>query len=245
MRIAMDLSEVVDAQAPRHPWETARAQALHRILRTHGVPRCASVLDYGCGDGFAGRMLADALGANRFAGVDSALVTESADIVRDRAQLGDARFELLLLLDVLEHIEDDVGLLSELCRDHVQADGVALIAVPAGPRLFGPHDEALGHVRRYTRRWIVKVARQAQLTPIASGSLFAGLFAVRAAERAVEQLMPRWAERPRGVGRWNGGPLTTRAIEALLLGEARALGWLERRGAPTVGLSAWVLCRRQ
>jgi hypothetical protein len=176
--------------------------------------------------------------------VDSAIEQETPDIVRDRQALGSEKFELLLLLDVLEHIEDDVGLLDDLCKSHVRPGGSVLIAVPAGPRLFGPHDVALGHVRRYTRARIVKVARAARLQPLASGNLFAALFGVRAAERAVEKRVPRLEDRPRGIGRWRRGALVSQAVEGVLLGEARVLGWLERRGAYTVGLSTWVLSKR-
>ncbi len=239
-----DLSEIVDSEGPRHPWETARAKALHRILVEHGLRRADSVLDYGCGDAYAGRELARALGAAKFMGVDSAIVEETTDIVRDRAALGSSSFNLLLLLDVLEHIEDDVGLLEDLCRAHVRPGGAVLIAVPAGPRLFGPHDVALGHVRRYTRARIVDVAQAARLRPLASGNLFAALRAVRAAERAVEKRVAKLENRPRGIGRWKRGALVSQAVEGVLLGEARVLRWLERRGAVTVGLSAWVLCNR-
>lgn len=240
----MDLSEVVDPNARRHPWETARAEALRRILAGHGLTRAESVLDYGCGDAFTGRVIARALGAPRLVGVDSALIAEDEHTVRDRSALGSERFELLLLLDVLEHVDDDVSLLRELAEHHVSSGGAVLITVPAGPWLFGPHDEALGHRRRYTQRQIVGVARSAGLDPVGSGNLFAALWAVRAGERAAELLLPRLADRPRGIGRWNGGALTTRVIEAALVTEARALRWLEGRGAPGVGLSTWVLCRR-
>lgn len=244
----MDLSEVVDPNARRHPWETARARVLQLVLGDHGIDRARSVLDYGCGDAFTGRKLGSALAASRLVGVDTALGGESAGdggqvMLSDVAALGDERFDLLLLLDVLEHVDDDLGLLRSLVSAHVGDGGRVLITVPAGPRLFGPHDAALGHRRRYTRRGLVDVAIRAGLEVIESGHLFASLYAVRTVERALELAFPRFAQRPRGIGRWRGGAVSTRVIEAFLVNEARALIWLTRHKAPAVGLSTWVLSK--
>jgi SAM-dependent methyltransferase len=249
----MDLSEVVESNTRRHPWETARAGALRSILASHGVRHASSLLDYGCGDGFTGRVLADALGARRLVGIDSALpVAERSEplarggtqiTLRELAPVAAERFALVLLLDVLEHVDDDVGLLRGLVERNAAAHGAVLLTVPAGPRLFGPHDEALGHRRRYRRSQIVQVARAAGLDVIASGNLFASLFVARALERVAESALPRLAERPRGAGRWQRGPVATRFVETALVIESRAMTWLDRRNAPTVGLSAWVMSR--
>ncbi len=57
----------------------------------------------------------------------------------------------VLCLDVLEHVDDDVDALRRLHA--AMSPGCALLAtVPAGPGLFGAHDRALGHRRRYGRR---------------------------------------------------------------------------------------------
>jgi SAM-dependent methyltransferase len=249
----MDLSEVVESNTRRHPWETARARALRSILASHGVRHASSLLDYGCGDGFTGRVLADALGAARLVGIDSALpVAERSEplnrggtqvTLRHLESVARERFPLILLLDVLEHIDDDVGVLRQLVQAHAAPRSTVLITVPAGPRLFGPHDQALGHRRRYHRGRIVEVARSAGLDVLASGSLFTMLFLVRALERVAENALPWLRERPRGAGRWRGGPITTRLVETALVAESRALAWLAHGNAPTVGLSAWVVSR--
>jgi len=58
--------------------------------------------------------------------------------------------DLVVAFDVLEHIADDETATAEI-RRVLRPGGHALIAVPAGPRLWSAHDEAVGHVRRYTR----------------------------------------------------------------------------------------------
>lgn len=61
---------------------------------------------------------------------------------------------LVVAFDVLEHIRDDDAAVREI-RRVLQPGGVALIAVPADPRLWSAHDEAVGHVRRYTQPELV------------------------------------------------------------------------------------------
>lgn len=58
--------------------------------------------------------------------------------------------DVVIMHDVLEHIDDDGTAVRQL-RDLLAADGVLILSVPAMPSLFGYHDEQLGHFRRYTR----------------------------------------------------------------------------------------------
>jgi SAM-dependent methyltransferase len=61
------------------------------------------------------------------------------------------RFDAVMLLDVLEHIENDVGLLLRL-RKALKPEGVLVLKVPAGQWLYGSMDRAIGHYRRYSRQ---------------------------------------------------------------------------------------------
>jgi SAM-dependent methyltransferase len=69
----------------------------------------------------------------------------------DRGELLQQRFDTIVCVNVLEHIEDDVRALS-LFRDIVAgAGGNVLIFVPAVQAAYGPLDAALGHHRRYSK----------------------------------------------------------------------------------------------
>jgi SAM-dependent methyltransferase len=65
--------------------------------------------------------------------------------------------------DVLEHIADDKSAAREIARVLVPG-GIALVAVPADPRLWSAHDEAVGHIRRYTRETLTATLASAGLT---------------------------------------------------------------------------------
>jgi 2-polyprenyl-3-methyl-5-hydroxy-6-metoxy-1,4-benzoquinol methylase len=62
----------------------------------------------------------------------------------------DAKFDAILYIDVLEHIEDDRA---EVARaaDRLKPGGALIVLAPAHPSLFTPFDAAIGHRRRYTQ----------------------------------------------------------------------------------------------
>jgi len=61
---------------------------------------------------------------------------------------------------VVEHVDDDVGLLRE-ARRRLVPGGRVLIAVPAFPSLWSTHDEVLHHRRRYTRATLRRALQEA------------------------------------------------------------------------------------
>ena len=71
-------------------------------------------------------------------------------------RVDDASFDTVIMVDVLEHIEDDAGTLRTLYR-LLKPGGKLLIFVPALPVLFGAIDASIGHFRRYTRRSLLRV----------------------------------------------------------------------------------------
>jgi SAM-dependent methyltransferase len=141
-----------------------------------------------------------------------------------RARAGSA--DLVLCQNVLEHIDDERGAVADMAAA-LKPGGRLLLLVPAGPRLFGPLDEAYGHHRRYTRD---------HLRDLVAG---AGL--------EVEDL---YAFNLLGVPGWwvsnlrrrkSISPASVRAYELLLR------GWrpIERRFRPRWGLSLIVRARKE
>ena len=69
-------------------------------------------------------------------------------------------FDTVVCLNVVEHIEDDYGVLRNIWNA-VEDGGRAIILVPCGPKLYGTLDEVLGHFRRYTVEQLVDVSQRA------------------------------------------------------------------------------------
>jgi SAM-dependent methyltransferase len=66
----------------------------------------------------------------------------------------DESFDAAVLGEVLEHVPDDTGALSEVARV-LRPGGVLAVSVPANPARFGPSDRWAGHLRRYSREMLV------------------------------------------------------------------------------------------
>jgi len=66
------------------------------------------------------------------------------------ADLGPERFDTLIYIDVLEHIQDDVA---EFCMaaERLEPGGRLIVLSPAHQSLYSPFDQAIGHYRRYDR----------------------------------------------------------------------------------------------
>lgn len=98
----------------------------------------------------------------RFAGVPNVLVAQSD--LRQLEASGD-RFDSVLMVNVLEHIEDDADVLRTLPSVLVP-DGRIVIYVPALNGLYGQWDQKVGHFRRYSKWRMREVANVAGLAVV-------------------------------------------------------------------------------
>jgi len=71
-----------------------------------------------------------------------------------------AEFDTVICLNVVEHLEDDVKALRNICGS-LEKEGRAIVLVPSGPGLYGTLDKVLGHYRRYTRDQLVEACARA------------------------------------------------------------------------------------
>jgi len=82
------------------------------------------------------------------------------DGAKENSFPGGQEFDTVVCLNVVEHVEDDVGTLKNILRV-LNDGGRAIVLVPRGPGLYGTLDEVLGHCRRYTEEQLVEVAQRA------------------------------------------------------------------------------------
>lgn len=68
-------------------------------------------------------------------------------------ELAGQRFDTIIYIDVLEHIEDDRAELQR-AGEHLRPGGRVIVLSPAHQRLFSPFDAAIGHFRRYDRAMV-------------------------------------------------------------------------------------------
>jgi SAM-dependent methyltransferase len=257
----LDLHELPDVPFARHPWEIARARFFRQLLASRGLfDRPRRVLDIGAGDGYlAGELIAAMPAGSEAVCFDPHYSDAQLSRWKGRGSLSftrerpAGRFDVILLLDVIEHVADDRDLLARSAADSLAEGGVVLVSVPAWQALYTKHDQFLGHHRRYRPAGLRQVVGDAGLTLVAGGGLFHSLLLVRAAEKLAE-LGKGVRSRPdpatfgggdeAGVGQWKGGKLLTGAIGAMLAADNGLSAATARLGLGVPGLSTWALCRK-
>lgn len=242
---AMDLREIPAGHFRRHPWETVRA-AFFRSLLEETVPRgrVGAVLDVGAGDGWTARRLLEPYPNAQAVCWDPNYERDLADgRFRYAREIPGARFDLLLLLDVLEHLDDDRGFLAGLLEEHALPGASVLVSVPAWRGLYCRHDAAFTHRRRYDPADLAKTLRAAGLSIERSGGLFACLLLPRMITVVRERWFPEKRPPEPAPLRWRGGEFSARAAESLLSADAAIDRLAARAGLRAPGLSAWALCR--
>lgn len=180
-----------------HWWYRARREILSDYLgRYGGLPEDARILEIGCGTGHNLPMLA------RFGEVDAIEIDAAArELASGRLgkPVSDAplpelpgverdRYDLIAVLDVIEHIADDVGALKAMASC-LKPGGHILIAVPAHPWMWSAHDVVNHHQRRYTKASLDKAIRDAGLTHNGLRWFNSLLFPVAVAARLAGKLM--------------------------------------------------------
>ncbi len=153
----------------RHWWFTARRRILAELIeRVARPPKDARILELGAGTGHNLAML------SRFGKVEASeldpiareLASERLGREVKEAALPDlsmfpaGSYDLIALLDVLEHVPDDKGSLAAI-RTRLKPGGALLLTVPANPWMWSAHDVAHHHHRRYRKGEIEQLANEA------------------------------------------------------------------------------------
>lgn len=229
-----------------HWWFVGRRRiidaAIQRFL-SEAAPPSFQVLEVGCGSGgnsptFArfGQLLAvepepmAAEIAQKRGGVEVVI-----DSLPDLAVIGDGRFDLILLCDVLEHVDreqESIRRLTQLLRP----GGILVVTVPAFQFLWGYHDELHHHRRRYRRPDLVRKISAEGLRVEYAGYFNSILFLPAAAVR----LLDRWSSRRGKTGLQIPANPVNRIMTWLFALERH---WVGRLAVP-FGLSLLAVARR-
>jgi SAM-dependent methyltransferase len=156
----------------RHWWYRGRRKVLDGAITGLTLPKPTRILDAGCG---SGRNMLELARFGSVTGIELSDTSVQLARARDVGEViagsvlempfADDSFDLAVSLDVIEHLEDDLGALRELRRT-LAPGGTLLITVPAYQWLWSGHDEINHHHRRYTRRTLQRVAEQAGWTQV-------------------------------------------------------------------------------
>jgi SAM-dependent methyltransferase len=190
----MDLKEedILGNKISDHWYYTAKGHAMRDFIA--GI-KVNEILDVGAGSGVFSRQLTEIGFCSKATCVDPNYTEEKTEICNGKAinfvrEAKDVDPELILMMDVLEHVSDDVDLLKSY-TEKLAAGGHVFITVPAFEFMWSGHDVFLGHYRRYTIERVEELARKAGLVPIRSRYFFGSLFPAIAAVRITQKLLLR------------------------------------------------------
>jgi SAM-dependent methyltransferase len=182
-----------------HWWYVARRKILAALIaREADLPADARILEVGCGTGHNFEML------QGFGRLDALEVDEEARALASRRlgrAVGDAplpglpgvpdgSYDLIALLDVLEHVDDRADSLRAMAAK-LKPDGKILITVPAYQWMWSAHDLAHHHKLRYSKRGLRRDAEAAGLKVRKLGFFNSLLFPIAATIRLAGKLAGR------------------------------------------------------
>jgi ubiquinone/menaquinone biosynthesis C-methylase UbiE len=225
-------------------WVVARRTAAVQFLKDHAPEeRPLRILDAGCGTGGLLDVLAQWPDAE-VTGVDFA--PEALSFCRQRGHhrlvgsdltvlpFRSESFDVVTALDVLEHVPNDARALDEIFRV-LRPGGILVASVPAYQFLWGPHDEALHHCRRYTAPQFAEVVHRSGLRVEKETYLLSALFPVAAVMRLATKRRSHGS-----AGLPQVGPVLNRA----LLGIQNAELAVARKASLPFGLTVLAVARK-
>jgi SAM-dependent methyltransferase len=177
-----------------HWWFRGRLAVILATLRRALPPRRVRLLELGCGSGNVLAALSEfgeAVGVDAHQDLAAAARVAGLDVrighLPDDLGVTPGWADVVLLLDVIEHVDDDVATLGS-ARTGVGEGGLLVVTVPAYRWLWSGHDEVLGHRRRYTAAELRAVAERAGFTVLRVTYFNTLLFPLLAAVRVWKRL---------------------------------------------------------
>ena len=146
-----------------HWWWEGRREILRQELPQK---KHMQVLDIGCGTGETMTFVKSFLKKSKVVGVDNSQLAvkyaqkrghEVYKVDAQKLPFKNNSFDVILLLDVIEHIKDDQLFLTEAMRV-LKSEGKIIITAPALQFIWSRHDTGQGHQRRYTRHMMRELA---------------------------------------------------------------------------------------
>jgi len=220
----MNLDYASDARSAAfekdHWWVRSRFGLIDRALKQLGPRAPLAILEVGCGTGINLDYIETRCGdrLTRLVGIDPEAVPARSRTREVRHDIPPEEFfDLILAMDVLEHVDDPVELLTRL-HGHLKSSGRLLLSVPAFPWLWTAYDRLAHHRKRYTLRELVSELQAAHFVVEERFFLFGLLFPFF----VIQRLALKW--RPHDDARLfkPTGPWLNRLLYALTSFEMRA-----------------------
>lgn len=233
----MDLVELSNGNNYRHPWELSRRDCIISEIKKYH--KNGNILDIGCGDLYFDNCLVKEVKLiNELWGID---IYASKDRkkgichwVNKYNKIKPKGFDTILMMDVLEHIEDDTNFLKGKVKPFLKdRDSKIILTVPAFQSLFSKHDEVLKHYRRYNIKNLKEVCRKSGLEISNYHYFFFSLLPLRLLTLKNESKASTW--------RFPENHIITRIVRIILTVDYKLCSKL---GFLSLGLSLFAIIKR-
>lgn len=225
----------------QHPWKLSRDESILNMLKSENFNNSA---DIGVNDMFYTKKLKSFTNYNVY-GVDIVFPEESTIkdgiiCLNDINKLPDDELDCLVMMDVLEHIEQDKDFL-KIALEKVKENGTILITVPAWQFLFSIHDKRAQHFRRYNRKQLLTLLDFPNLNVEVCHYFYTSLFIAR-----VIFLLKKNSFKG-NEDSWNYGKnhILTKIIKNILNLDFKINKFLDKIGIHPPGLSLVALCKKR
>lgn len=242
----MDLTEKT-ANINRHPWELSRAHCILNLIKRYTL---RNVADIGAGDLFFASKLKTAVRGDVYA-IDTGYgerskITDGINCLNNISDLHRIEDGAIILMDVLEHIDNDSAFLGA-ALEKISVDGLVVITVPSFQFLFSGHDKFLKHLRRYNKKRLLALIRSHNLHIERCHYFYTSLFFIRILTLLLKKRQKNSADKESGVGTWrfNEKHIVTRLIYTILNIDFNVCGFFAKFKIFLPGLSLLAVCKKQ
>lgn len=260
----MDLVELAKQNiTSRHPWETVRIKIVgskieQLLARLGKLNQPITILDVGSGDAYVIDQLANRFANANFVAVDTYYSQEIIQTLnggfenKDRIELFSSwdafadrnlKVDLVLLLDVIEHVPDDVTFMQSINK-YINNEFHFMITVPAFQSLFTQHDYFLKHYRRYNNALLKTNVKAAKWTPMDTGYFYIIALLMRSIGKLKEIIFKNKVS-DKGISEWNKSAGFTKFVEAILWLDYKFSTGLRKVGIKLPGLSNYTIGKRK
>lgn len=242
----MDIVEKINANIYRHPWELARIQSIISLIpRSINNPQFA---DIGAGDMYLTNRLTASTKKKIYA-VDinykSIYKQQKIIVLNSVNNIPDDSIDILFLLDVMEHVDNDILFIQKLL-EKLKKNGFLILTVPAHNFLFSPHDIFLKHYRRYNLKKLVKSLNSVNIKIENNFYFFTVLFFYRLFQVMLHKINI-YKIKPNDVGNWKFGKenFVTKFITWILMVDFKINLFMQKLNLKIPGLSICIICQKK
>ena len=241
----MDLKETqtFNSDISSHWYYVLKGAMVKRAIK--GIPSLTRLADIGAGSGFFSKYLLQHTKIQSGVCIDTGYKNTHEEKVGEKSlsfiqKSSVEDCDLLLFMDVLEHIDQDDQFLSEYVKQS-KSGSWFFITVPAFPFLYSSHDRYLGHYRRYTKQSLKKLVENQGLKIHQLNYFYSTLFPLMASKRLLDKGIGGIFKNKEDKSDMTAAPFLVNALlKGIHLPELIALN-LPR----PFGLTLWCLAERQ